>query len=61
MSYLATASAIRSAPSTWTSSRVKFLTMSVRELQPVKQEPELDILRRVIAADKIVYQVRMAD
>ncbi len=60
-SYLATASAIRSAPSTWTSSREKFL---IRWLVHLAKTGVLSsrgsiLLRGVVPPDQVVDNIRM--
>lgn len=61
-SYLATASAMRSAPSTWTSSREKFLyRRSSASPPPLFHDQRLHILRWVVAADQVVDDVGVAD
>jgi hypothetical protein len=57
ISYFATASAIRSAPSTCTSSRSKFLDLLV----PCSGFIYWHILGGVVAADEVVYDIRMSD
>lgn len=57
-SYFATASAIRSAPSTWTSSNEKFLELS--DHHPAHLVSSGRILCRIIPANKVVDDVGMA-
>lgn len=56
-SYLATASAILSAPSTWTSSRSKFLEPS----ESLPSSRLQNVLGRVHSPNEIVDHVRMSD
>lgn len=60
-SYLATASAIRSAPSTWTSSREKFLVHWLVHLAKagVLSSRGVLLLRGVVPPDQVVDNIRM--
>jgi hypothetical protein len=59
MSYFATASTIRSVPSTWTSSRSKFLGNV--QLAHVEGVLGAIILRRIVTSNEIVNDVRMSN